>query len=314
MFQAPGRWHLWSVCALSVLAGVGASNWGAGKWVVFWTRLVTAGAVGAGVLALASPLFLLPETLAIEGVQVLIREVVMTALWVALAGVLTLLYAPNVPERFHPLPAWWGTFWAVLVFAVVSADLGWATRGLNPTVPAIFYSPLPDAEINRAYRAYWTQDALDLVLYGQRQTADGGVEFVDPDELGFEPWLSGHDYRVAQDNWREFRRQNLPNMNMLDRKPLLNNFDPLLQESFTAVIDALPVDNDAKADALRTYGVDVIYTENGTLNVPNPQPVRGILFIPDPWWMLPGVLTSLTSLVALVALFFVPVDKSRAPE
>lgn len=311
MFQAPGRWHLWTVFALSVLAGVGVSQWGAGKWVIFWTRLVTAGAVAAGVLALASPQFLPPDTLAIAGVQLLIREVAITALWVALAGVLTLLYAPNIPERFHPLPAWWATFWAVLVIVVVSADLGWATRGLNPTVPATFYNPLPDPPANPNQRAYWTQDALRLTLYGERQLEDGTIKTLTADELGFEPWLSGGDYRIAQENWREFRRLNLPNMNLLDRTYLLNNFDPLLLASFAAIIDALPEDDAAKVEPLRTFGVSVIYTVDGALNVPDPQPVTGSLFAPDPWWVLPGALTSITSLIALLALFVVPVQQKR---
>ncbi|MEL7234309.1 MAG: hypothetical protein AAGK74_07425, partial [Chloroflexota bacterium] len=258
MFQAPGRWHIITVFALSVLAGVGVAQWGAGKWVIFWTRLTTAGAVGAGLLAVLSPQFLPPDTLVLEGVQVLTQQVMMTALWVALAGVLTLLYAPNVPERFLPLPGWYSTAWALLVLVVVGADLGWATRGLNPTVPAAFYNPLEGVDSDPLYRAYWPEDDLNLLLYGQRETEDGALETVDPEELGFEPWLAGNDYRIAQENWREFRELPLPNMNLLDRLYLLNNFDPLLLEQFADLVEQVEAADDF--ELLEQMAVDTVYT------------------------------------------------------
>lgn len=267
LFQAPGRWHLWTVFGLSVLAGIGVTSWGEGKWVIFWTRLATAGAVGAGLLAVVSPVYLPPDVTAIAGVRVLVREVGMTALWVALAGALTLLRAGNVPERFTPLPGWWNRAWAVAVIVVVGADLGWATRGLNPTVPAAFYNPLPGGNIdtNASYRGYWPPETLDLVLFGQRMT-DDGPEFADLEDLGFEPWLNGQDYRIAQSDWQGFRRANLPNMNLLDRQYLLNNFDPLVLAEYETMIDSIPDDTAALAD----YAVDRVYRADGLVEIANP--------------------------------------------
>ncbi|MEM6284694.1 MAG: hypothetical protein AAF787_21070, partial [Chloroflexota bacterium] len=279
MFQAPGRWHIITVFALSVLAGVGVAQWGVGKWVIFWTRLTTAGAVGAGLLAVLSPQFLPPDTLALEGVQVLTQQVAMTALWVVLAGVLTLLYAPNVPERFLPLPGWYNTAWALLVLVVVGADLGWATRGLNPTVPAAFYNPLENVDSDPMYRAYWPEEDLNLLLYGQRESEDGALETIDADELGFEPWLAGNDYRIAQENWRDFRELPLPNMNLLDRVYLLNNFDPLLLEQFAELVDNVPTEEQAQIDYLRELAVDRIYTVDGEVAIDDPA--RRVEFAED---------------------------------
>lgn len=314
MFQAPVRWHIWTVTALSVLAGGGVAQWGAGMRVVNWTRRALVGAVGALLIAGASPLFLPPETVAIPGVRVLIREVMMTALWVALAGGLTLLYAPNVPTRFRPLPAWWGVFWGLLVLVVVAADLGWATRGLNPTVPAAFYNPLPDSETAPDTRTYWTQEALDLVLFGQRVTADG-LQFVDPQAVDFEPWLDGQDYRIAQENWEGFRQANLPNMNLLDRTYTLNNFDPLLLADYAALVENLPDDEQALAAAVAGYGVGSVYTGDSTIDVEDPTSEITLLFAPDDysWWLVPGALTSVTALVVLIALFALPSRRVQVP-
>ena len=35
LFQAPVRWHIWTVFALSVLAGIGTQAWGRGHWLFF---------------------------------------------------------------------------------------------------------------------------------------------------------------------------------------------------------------------------------------------------------------------------------------
>jgi hypothetical protein len=243
-------------------------------------------------------------------VQVLTQQVMMTALWVALAGLLTLLYAPNVPERFLPLPQWYNPAWALLVLIVVAADLGWATRGLNPTVPAEFYSPLSDVESVPMYRAYWTEDALNLQLYGQRETENGELVFVEPDELGFEPWLSGNDYRIAQDNWREFRELPLPNMNLLDRVYLLNNFDPLLLESFAELVEQ--VESADNFDLLAENAVNTVYTVDDVVMLDNAATIETNESRLSMAMLWGGVAASIISLIILIALFAIPQRKSTA--
>lgn len=267
MFQAPGRWHIWTIIALSVLAGMGVERWGTGKWVIFWTRLVTAGAIGGVLVVMVSALYAPPDLLAIEGVGVLIHVLVLTALWVALAGILTLLKRENVPERFHPLPTWWDRAWAVAVLGVVAADVGWAARGLNPTVPAVFYHPQIAAVADPTQRGYWTEEALDRLLFGQEFDEDGDLVILEEDDLGYQPWLDGSDYQYAQKHWQEYRALNLPNMNILDRQYLLNNFDPLLLNSYATLIETLPdaevmVEQGALIDDW-DYGVDRLYTDLG---------------------------------------------------
>lgn len=291
MFQAPVRWHLWTVFALSVLGGLGADRWLSGKWAVFWTRLFTAGALGMGVLTWVSRWLLPTELAAMDGVQVLIHAMMMTSLWVTLTGGLTLLSAENLPLRFLPVPNFWERLWTVFVWVVLACDLGWAARGLNPTVPAQFYNPLPaDTVVQDAlHRAYWTPDTLNLVMYGQQVGADGTLTNFTPDELGFTPWLYQHDYGALQANWQAFRASGLPNLNLLDRVHLLNNNEPLVPASYrlftqTSVTesqiitcDSLCNWNDAAVNRLYTRdGVYVLGSGNQRVELLSSGEVRAV--------------------------------------
>ncbi len=113
MFQAPARWMLWAVFAVSLLASIGAERWRRPeKRALYWTRLGTAGAfsimLGAGLGWYAfgeiSPTF--------------VRATALLGFWCLGAGALSLLappatHAPARPEQpdvlakaRHPLK-WW---------------------------------------------------------------------------------------------------------------------------------------------------------------------------------------------------------------
>jgi hypothetical protein len=236
LFQAPVRWHIWTVFALSVLAGIGTRSWGRGYWLFFGTRLAIAGCIGAALLAV----FVAPNVVRVddpdtmEAVQVLIRAVALTGILGAIAGALTLLQ----PEGDSRPYAWWGL--AVLVF--VAVDLGRAAWGLNPTVPAAFYDRM--AYEGRAdERGYWPEEAERAVV--------------------FDTYLLFDDYRVAVENWRAFRASEVPNLNLLDRWHLLNNFDPLRVGHFAQYI-SLVEDHLPDADPLlQAAQVNAVYDDNG---------------------------------------------------
>ncbi len=134
LFQAPVRWHLWTVFALSVLAGIGVQAWGHGHWLLFGTRLAIAAGIGAALLALFVAPTVIPtpkDPDTAMAIQVLVNAVALTGILGAGAGVLTLLQ----PERDAPYYRWW----SLGVLLLVAADLGWAALGLNPTTGADFY-------------------------------------------------------------------------------------------------------------------------------------------------------------------------------
>ena len=237
MFQAPVRWHIWTVFGLSVLAGMGVGMWTRGYWVLFGTRLAIAAAIGADLLAGIAPRFL-PATLSTSQAFVnLIYAVISTGVIGALAGTLTLTQPELKTDRRYKR-------WMLAVWVVIAGDLVYAAWGLNPTVPSSFYDRkvLDTASDNRAY---WP-----MSVDKQLKFEDGG-------------YLQFHDYRVALDKQAEYRASELPNLNMIDRVSLLNNFEPLLVGGYKRYIDLVEGHPAQREALLRAAGVDRVYDEQG---------------------------------------------------
>lgn len=238
LFQAPVRWHIWTVFGLSVLAGIGVGMWGRGYWLFFGTRLATAGCIGAALLALVAPRFLPPDVTSIEGVQAIIRGVVTTGIFGALAGVLTL----TQPEVFTNRRYGW---WMTAVWIVLAGDLVYAAQGLNPTISASFYDRRTIGNSIPVERSYWLEDAEEAVKFGT--------------------FLPFDDYRVAVDNAEAYRTSGLANLNLLDRVLLLNNFEPLLVGSFAEYADLIEANPDRQDTLLQAAGVSGFYDSTGNL-------------------------------------------------
>jgi hypothetical protein len=237
LFQAPVRWHIWTVFALSVLGGIGVGAWGRGHWLFFGTRLAIAACIGAAVLALLSPRYLPPDLATNDGVQVFVRAVVVTGIFGVLAGVLTLRQPENTASQWYP-------WWSLAALLVIAADLSYAASGLNPTVPPAFYERMPP--VNQSpLRTYWPPDVED--------------------EVKFQTFLRFDDYRVATERWQDFRASGLPNLNLLDRTYSLNNFEPLLVSHFAAFLDLIETNPAQRHILLQAAGVSATYDANGEL-------------------------------------------------
>jgi hypothetical protein len=205
LFQAPVRWHLWTITGLSVLAGIGAAAWGRTARLKRRARLTMVACIGAAVvLAVVS----LTTNGTNEAVTILTRSLAFTALFGALASWLT-QWQPEVGARRYGL-------WTLAVLLVLAADLIYANWGLNPTAPAAFFDPAPTATDQRTYLP---RDAEEQVK--------------------FETFFRFDDYRIATERWPEVRAANLPNLNLLDRTPMLNNFEPLLVGHYAQLIDLI---------------------------------------------------------------------------
>ncbi|HML24820.1 MAG TPA: YfhO family protein [Aggregatilinea sp.] len=205
VFREPVRWLILTAFALAVLAGIGAQHVARGKWLTFWSRLSVAGGLAMAALALAAPMI----TDTSHNVEVLSRGVAALGCGIALSALLVLA-KPQTGSRAVRR-------WQAAVLIVVTADLVWASSGLNPTAPAEFYQP---AQVtNPTGRLYWFD------------AQEESVKFDDLFVLG--------DYRVARDDWRAVRTSRLPNLNMLDGIRTLNNFDPLLPDHHRRYIDLI---------------------------------------------------------------------------
>ncbi len=204
LFQAPTRWNLLLVFAMALLAGFGAERWGeAVGRKLYWLRLGTAGA-GAVVVTAAI------------GAQV-VGEVEPTFIpAVALAGALLLACGVlGLTRGGRPT-----LIWQAFAVGLVLADLLYAARGNNPTLPLVAFEPRPAGEI-AAYRA-------------QRLYMPRAVE----QDLKFEQAFRFDDFQADQD-WSFVRAKALPNTGLLDGLSSANNFDPILSARYAEWIERL---------------------------------------------------------------------------
>ncbi len=192
MFQAPTRITLWAVFALSLLAAVGVEHWRRPqKRALYWTRLGTAGAFAVSLGAGLAWHFMDDIRLTF------IRALAMAGLWALGTGALALTAPPrgeNTDRR------WWR--WGVVLW--VMADLLVAGWGLNPGVSLDFYRPREGASEGRVY-----------------------LPAADEYQLKFDRFLQFETY-FPQEDWSDMRSVRLPNLNMLDGVPMVNNFDPFV--------------------------------------------------------------------------------------
>jgi hypothetical protein len=247
-FREPVRWLILTVFSLSVLAGIGTGHWGRGKWVVFWSRLASA---GGGALVIMALVALHVMHLDSENLRVLAQGMLVLGCWITVAGLLTLTQPldPVIsPSPRSPL------LWRVTVVIVVALDLAWMAHGLNPTVPTDFFDVKKDTAV--AGRTYWFDQYQHDVTFGSEESAQ---KLAAQGKQPIEGYFDVTDYRIATRNWREVRASGLPNINMLDRVPSLSNNDPLLPAHYSQYIDLI---EELGADAgplLQAAGVTQVY-------------------------------------------------------
>ena len=226
LFQAPSRWLLLAVFSVTLSAGFAASTW-APDWPHRGRiRLALAGAVSlfaAGII-----------------VQLLLRNVppltVQMARGITVLGFLLMAVALIFATQPRDERRW--TRWAASVLIFVAVDLWWANSLSNPTVPASFYDKQAAAT---ASRVFWPDP--------QNQTLP---------EAAFSTFLPLDDYRVAVTKQADYRRSNLPNLNLLDRQPSLNDFDPLRPDGLERFI-RLMNDSSLRLSLRLAAGVGVVY-------------------------------------------------------
>jgi hypothetical protein len=246
LFQAPTRWHLWTTAALALLAGIGVeAAWANGRWQGRIARL----ALGHVVMALIV-LVVVREVLDIGQlgtVQAMIRAYVELSILAGVAGALHLAR----PLRAEAPRRW---LWATAVAVVVALDLGYFAYGLNPTTPAAFFDRQPSA--GRDLRAYWFDPLIP---------ADGDDPALNDvlNTVMYERYVDVTDYSQASALAADYRASTLPNMNILDRVPLFNNFDPLRVGYHAQYVGLIDSTTAAQQQALLLgAGVGQVYTKD----------------------------------------------------
>ncbi|MBN1426770.1 MAG: YfhO family protein [Anaerolineae bacterium] len=257
MFQAPARWMLLAVFAISVLGAVGIDGWRVTRRGLKHARLVTVGgvsvligvagaAIGANVI---EPTYLMATTRL--GITIIM-----------LGGIF--LVFPKVAYD-----ARWRPWWEVGVLSLLAIDLVTAHWGLNPTLPADYYHQTSELAQNFAadfegYRTFYMPD--------QEQQAKID-SFLDFNNLMFG---DQHMMRVAL----------VPNIGMDAGVAGANNFEPLQVGYHAQLLQSL--DGKAPDEVLSTLqkmNVGVLLSGDpypGFELLAEAGPVKAYR-VPDPW-------------------------------
>ena len=265
-FREPVHWLLWPYFAFSILAGIGIHYWSRSQRALYWTRI--GGGVGV-FLSAGMGLFATFNTVNDQMSEIL--EIWATGLlaagcWLIGSAILTLQRPVANPQRSMAT-------WQIAVLLFVAADLGWANSGLNPTVPDDFYER--DFSISEPTgRLYWFEDYAEAAKSDQ--------------------YFKINDYRRAVNRWTNIRTSLLPNINIIDRMPIFNNFDPLqpaVHRRYVELIEASGADSSnllRAAGISETIGVQPEGWQSGGLNnsyvAPSPAPL--IWMVPEAEFVL----------------------------
>ncbi len=208
LFQAPTRITIITQFGLAYLAGVGIDSWKKpmGKRL-YWLRLAIAG--GFAILITAGLFHYFNR----EFYPTIVLSVILLGLQAIIFGCI-LLYTPDNDEmgikKLHKY-----TLWSILVIAYFMFDLIGFQWGLNPAINADVYEPLGADQI-------------------PQQIIQGRGILLPEDEylLKFNDYFR-FDTFEPKSGWESVRFTWLPNINLFDRVSLLNNFDPLVPQSFS---------------------------------------------------------------------------------
>lgn len=244
LFQAPARWLLLYSVAASMLAAYAAAGWETTYKLRRRSRLALAFALGMVGVGLLAPT-MLPQLATGEVVAQLARGAAGLGVLIAIVAVLMLTQPPKDSPRL------W--LWQGAVLLVLALDLIWANRVSNPTVVADFYA---------------------------QQCAMGAAPDVgrvrvlkDAEQAALNALLPFDDYPSVAAVWERFRCSAMPNLNLLDRRPFLSNFDPLRPAWFEALVTDAPDSPPANQamQVAQTLTFDAEFAQLG--GVPSAEPL-----------------------------------------
>ena len=232
MFQAPARLMLLAVFSFSLLAGLGWRYWNKPEGGhLYWTRLGTAGSAAIAVTSLV-----------IHRMGIIERESISLAFFVLgiflfLYGVLSLTIGMEGVKK---------KIWILIVFLFVPVDLYVANIGIIPWIDAHFF------RIDQS-KPMTAEKNSDPFVYFPEQ---------DLYNIKFNKFLKFADFGNKATHY-DLRKNIIPDINIIDHIPVLNNFDPLLPSqyvTFMNYLDKLPVE--AQEAWLHDLGISVRMSAN----------------------------------------------------
>ncbi len=212
MFQGPTRFSIWAILALSLLAALAAESWRRPQGrSLYWAHLAVA--------ATAAILLGIGIAAGLNGTSILHihSTFIFATLRAAVIGTAVTFLNLYSPTRRQRSRRW---IWAVCL--LLAADLLHAGWGLNPAGTPELYRD--DTSLHAALRADLGGGRLYLSQSDEQELKYGKL-------FRFDTFFS-EDPRII-------RATLLPNINLLDGIPSVNNFDPLLPGRYRMWMDVV---------------------------------------------------------------------------
>ncbi len=196
LFQAPSRFSIWIVLGLSILIGFGLEKWEepTGKRL-YWSRLGAMAGAGAVITALFA--------------QNILKNTVQGSYLIGILHTSILFFAFTIFNLFSPKREISSPIWNNLLVVFILGDLVYANSFINPGIP---FKSLDQ-----------TQQKPNV------ETSDDRL-FISPQDesyIKFDRYFR-FDTFLPVDRWKTLTSTYLPNSNILNNKPAVNNFDPFV--------------------------------------------------------------------------------------
>jgi len=193
LFQAPTRFTIWAEISLALLAGIGIDSLRKPIGIrLYWTRLAAAGSFAVTIGAVLAWQFL-------EGIKLtFIRSVGVAGLFGLGIAIAILLVPEESQEKKRAV-------WNNIVIGLVALDLIVAGWGLNPGIDLAFYTKKDEGKLTA------------------RVFMDEKTEY----ELKFKRFFT-FDSFYPDTEWEEMHTYMIPNLNILQRVEMVNNYDPII--------------------------------------------------------------------------------------
>jgi len=194
LFQAPTRFTIWAEISLAVLAGIAIDRFRRPEGrSLYWARLAAAGCFAITAGSIIAWVYFGEINLTF------IKSAGKTGL-LGLVFTLAMLFGPEENKDRKK------DIWSYIVVGLVGVDLLVAGWGLNPGIDLGFY------RINSEQEKHSRKFMYESVEY----------------DLKFDQFFTFESFSSKND-WEDMYTYSLPNLNMLQRSEMVNNFDPIVQ-------------------------------------------------------------------------------------